>query len=208
MKMNNLEKLAMNNPVRALIQRWSELPLLEQLGGRLDGLEVLEVGCGRGVGTRLLLEKLGARRVVAIDVDPDMIRRARRRLSTYPPDRLELAVASVAKLDAKAAAFDAVVDFAILHHVPDWQAAVEEVARVLKPGGRFFFEEVTAQWIHRWPYSVLFDHPRSNRFSGSQLVEALERSGIAVGHNFVERKAGDFIFGVGWRQTPHETARP
>ena len=47
MKMNQLEKLAMNNPVRTLIQRHFEAPLLERLGGRLEGLEVLEVGCGR-----------------------------------------------------------------------------------------------------------------------------------------------------------------
>ena len=51
MKMNRLEKLAMNNPVRTLIQRHYEAPLLERLGGRLDDLVVLETGCGRGIGT-------------------------------------------------------------------------------------------------------------------------------------------------------------
>jgi ubiquinone/menaquinone biosynthesis C-methylase UbiE len=38
--------------------------------------------------------------------------------------------------------YDAVFDFGIIHHVPDWRAAVAEVARVLRPQGRFYAEEV------------------------------------------------------------------
>ena len=33
-------------------------------------------------------------------------------------------------------------DFGIIHHVPQWRRALAEVARVLKPGGRFYAEEV------------------------------------------------------------------
>jgi trans-aconitate methyltransferase len=46
--------------------------------------EVLEIGCGRGVGTEIILERFGARRVFAFDFDPTMVKRARRRLARFP----------------------------------------------------------------------------------------------------------------------------
>jgi ubiquinone/menaquinone biosynthesis C-methylase UbiE len=205
MKMNYLEKLAMNNPVRSLIQRHYEAPLLERLGGRLDGQEVLEIGCGRGVGTQLLLERFGARKVTAMDLDEAMLRRARRRLSGYSTDRLELQLGDITRIEAEDCSYDAVVNFAAIHHVPDWQSAVTEIGRVLKPGGRFFFQEVTARWILRWPYRTLFEHPMENRFSGHEFVAELERQGIQVGDSWVERAGGDFIFGVGRREAADET---
>lgn len=49
MKLNLAEKLLVNNPARALVQRFYEGPLLKELGGRLDNARVLEAGCGQGV---------------------------------------------------------------------------------------------------------------------------------------------------------------
>ena len=199
MKMNTLEKMAMNNPVRLLIQRHFELPLLEKLGGRLDGMNVLEVGCGRGVGTELLLERLGAANVHAIDLDEGMLKHARKRLSKYDPTRLKLETGDVTAIDAPDQTYDAVVNFAAIHHVPNWQAAVAEISRVLAPGGRFFFQEVTAQWIFRWPYRVLFEHPMENRFSSEEFISEVENQGISVNDNWEQRGGGDFVFGVGRR---------
>jgi len=200
MKMNTLEKLAMNNPVRLLIQRHFELPLLEKLGGRLDGMNVLEVGCGRGVGTELLLERLGAANVHAIDLDESMLKHARKRLAKYDSTRLKLEAGDVTAIDAPDQTYDAVVNFAAIHHVPNWQAAVAEISRVLAPGGRFFFQEVTAQWILRWPYRVLFEHPMENRFSSEEFISEVKNQGISVNDNWEQRGGGDFVFGVGRRE--------
>jgi predicted nicotinamide N-methyase len=54
MKLNVLEFLAMNNPVRAGIQRRVEAPTLLGAPDALRGLRVLELGCGRGVGVEIL----------------------------------------------------------------------------------------------------------------------------------------------------------
>jgi ubiquinone/menaquinone biosynthesis C-methylase UbiE len=199
MKMNRIEKLSMNNPFRAMIQRRYEAPLLEKMGGRVEGMRVLETGCGRGIGTELLFKRFGAKEVHALDVDPDMIAKAQRRLSAYPPERLKLAVGDVTALDAEDGTYDAVFDFWIIHHVPDWQKAVSEISRVLKPGGRFFFQEVTKHALNRLFYRLFLDHPTENRFSGAEFVSELERNRIAVENNIVERFFGDFLFGVGFR---------
>ncbi len=199
MKMNRFEKLAMNNPIRAMIQRRYEAPLFERLGGRVEGMHVLEVGCGRGVGTELIFKRFGARKVLALDIDSDMVSKARHRLSKYLPDRLVLTIGDITAIGAEDETFDAVFDFAIIHHVPKWQDAISEIYRVLKPGGRFFFQEVTSHALSRWFYRAFLEHPTENRFSGQEFVSELERQGIMVRENMVERFFGDFIFGVGHR---------
>ena len=202
MKLNAVEKALMNNPLRSALQRHYEVPLLAKLGGRLEGGRALEIGCGRGVGTELILQRFGACEVHAFDLDPDMVARARRRFSSYPAERLRLYVADASSIPEPDASFDAVFDFGIVHHVPDWEAAVAEVARVLRPGGRFYFEEVTRHALNRWAYRTFLKHPRENRFSSTEFVTALEQRGIRVDGGAVERFFGDFVVGVGRKGEP------
>ena len=161
----------------------------------MDGLRVLEVGCGRGVGVEILLDRLGAGHVTAFDLDPAMVALVRRRVARYGPDRVTLLVASATSIPAPDASFEAVFDVGIIHHVPDWRAAVGEVGRVLRPGGRFFFEEVTSHALGRWSYRTFLDHPSRDRFSAAQFVAELDRHGITVEGRVVERFFGDFVIG-------------
>jgi ubiquinone/menaquinone biosynthesis C-methylase UbiE len=198
MKLNAVEKLTMNNPVRAALQRHYEAGLLERLGGRLDGGDALEIGCGRGVGIGIVLDRFGAARVDGFDLDADMVERARRRWNA--DERVRLWVGDATAIEAGDAAYDAVFDFGIVHHVPDWRAAVAEVRRVLRPGGRFYFEEVTRHALDRWAYRTLFEHPEHDRFSSDELIAGLERQGLVVGDRHVERFFGDFVIGVAERK--------
>ena len=137
MRLNKIEKFLMNNPVRAFAQRNIEAAMLERFGGATKGQKVLEIGCGRGIGTEIILERFGAREVHAFDLDPHMIALAERRLLRTHREKLRLFVGDAERIDAPAAPYDAVFDFGIIHHIPNWQAAVKEVGRVLRPGGRF-----------------------------------------------------------------------
>lgn len=203
MKLNRIEKALMNNPVRALVQRRYEAVLMERLGGRVESQRVLEIGCGRGVGTEIIFERFGAREVDAFDIDPAMIEKARRRLSGYSSDQVRLFVGDAAAINAADASYDAVFDFGIVHHVPEWQKAIREISRVLRPGGRFFFEEVTKQALDRWFYRTFLEHPTENRFTAKEFVAELERQKISVGSNQIEWFLGDFIVGVGHRLHQH-----
>ncbi len=75
----------MNNPIRAAVQRHVEASKLLRMGGAMDGGAALELGCGCGVGAELILQRFGAARVDGFDLDPRMVRRARRRMRTAAP---------------------------------------------------------------------------------------------------------------------------
>lgn len=196
MKMNWVEKMMMNNPIREAFQVRYEVPLLEKLGGRTEGLHVLEVGCGRGVGTEQIFKRFGAASVHAIDIDNEMIERARHRLSSYSTQQLKIECGDVTAIEAPDESFDAVFDFAILHHVPIWQNAITEIRRVLRPGGHFYFHEVTSHFLNKWIYKTILEHPIDNRFSGAEFIAELEKQNLSVSGRFVEKKGGDFVFGV------------
>ena len=196
MKMNTFEKLAMNSPIRSAFQRWYEAPLLEKLGGKTEGGAALEVGCGQGVGTREILERFRAKYVYSIDLDPDMVARAQKRLAHYPKEKLQIEVGDVTQISKPDETFNACFNFAILHHVPNWQNALKEIHRVLKPGGKFYFQDVTTHALNKWFYRVFFVHPEENRFSAQDFAEELKKQGFSLPGGLVEKYGGDFIYGV------------
>jgi ubiquinone/menaquinone biosynthesis C-methylase UbiE len=196
MELNFAERLLVNNRVRALVQRFYEAPLLRRLGGSVEGLRVLDVGCGRGVGIELLLEHFRAAHVCGIDLDPQQIGRARKRLAPRFDGRYALKVAGVERLPFENASFDGVFDFGMLHHVPAWQTGVAEIRRVLKPGGTFFFEEVTRKALERWLYRAFLEHPSENRFSEREFVEELGSQGLELTNATRQILFGDIFIGA------------
>ncbi|WP_433788225.1 class I SAM-dependent methyltransferase [Actinomycetospora sp. CA-101289] len=202
--MNRLETLAINSPPRRWLQR-TEARWLRKLGGTLEGARALEIGAGSGHGTRLILDVFGAQHVDAVDLDPAMVARARRTLADRGPAvRVEEGSATdlraaLGEDAAGDASYDAVFDFAIIHHVPDWRDAVGEVARVLRPGGRFFFDEVTAAALDTRVYRRLFDHPREDRFTADQFEDELARAGLDVAGRSRTVLRGHYVLGVATR---------
>jgi SAM-dependent methyltransferase len=119
-----------------------ELSLLDALGP-VEGLDVLELGCGAGDLSLELLNR-GAR-LTALDLSPPSVELTAGRAALHRPDaELRTAVAAVEETGLEDASFDRVVGKWILHHV-DVRRAAEEVHRLLRPGGRAAFFENQAR---------------------------------------------------------------
>jgi len=177
MLLNPVETVLMNNPVRAAIQRGFEAPRLLRMGGSMDGGRALEIGCGRGVGSELILRLFGADTVDAFDLDPRMAARARKRLASRGP-RARVWVGDASAISVPDASYDAVFDFGIIHHIPDWRSAIVEVQRVLKPGGQLYCEEVLRRFILHPVTRRLLEHPLTDRFDSTEFAQALEDAGL------------------------------
>jgi ubiquinone/menaquinone biosynthesis C-methylase UbiE len=177
MLLNRVEYALMNNPLRAAIQRRFEAPRLLRMGGSMSGGRALEIGCGRGVGTELILDRFGAGRVDAFDLDPRMVAEARARLHRRGA-RVRLWVGDAGAIAAPGSAYEAVFDFGIVHHVPDWRRVLAEVHRVLVPGGCFYAEEVLEPFLAHPVTRRLLEHPEHDRFDRAGFVEGLQGAGL------------------------------
>ena len=146
MRLNTFEKALMNNPIRAALQRYFEARILKKLGGKMRGGLALEIGCGRGMGTCIIFEEFRAEHVHAFDIDPHMVQLARHS-SCRRPHKQFLWVGDTLNIAVPSNTYDAVFDFGAIHHVVQWRDTIREVYRVLKPGGRFYVEEILEKYI-------------------------------------------------------------
>lgn len=133
------------NPLRT---DYIRLQLRQSSNARLDGLEILDIGCGGGILSEAL-DALGAK-VTAIDRSETIIgvAKAKQKKSGSKVDYRVQSVASLAK--ESGGSFDAVLAMEVLEHVPDVPAFLGECAALVKPGGHFFFATLnkTAQaWL-------------------------------------------------------------
>jgi len=177
MRMNRAEALYIGSWLRTRRLRRNVVPSLIGLGGRADGLNVLDVGCGPGECVACELDLFGAARVTAIDIDPAMVAKARRRLSAYGY-RASVNWGDVTEIGYANESFDAVFNFAVLHHVPDWKAALDDIARVLAVGGLFFSQDHDVA-NHDWLSRHLFRHP-PDRFTNADFLAQLTVSHLEV----------------------------
>ncbi len=75
---------------------------------------------------------------------------------------------------------DAVFGFGFLHHVPDWRAALAQIARVLKVGGIYYMEELYPGLYQNFLTRHILLHPRKDRFLSRDLKTALHQQNLIL----------------------------
>jgi arsenite methyltransferase len=109
--------------------------------GAQPGDAVLDVGCGPGFYVAELLEEVGpGGRVVGVDGSDAMLGLAARRNAGF--DNVEFIEADATSLPVAEASFDAALSVQVLEYVADVPAALAEIRRALKPGGRLAIWDV------------------------------------------------------------------
>lgn len=154
-------------PWRVFTQR---LVLPWALDGReLDG-DVLEIGGGGGAMAEQLLGRFQGTQLMVTDHDEAMVAPARPRLRRFG-ERVRVEPADATALPYADGTFDGVVSFIMLHHVLEWEKALAEAVRVLRPGGVLVGYDLLSTGVSRWIHRV--DGSRNRLMQLHELREQL-----------------------------------
>jgi SAM-dependent methyltransferase len=184
MEMNRFEKFFVNTKGKGL----SNLRRIRRAMDVIDAErvhDVLEIGCGIGTVSATLARERGWS-VVGTDYDPEQVGLAKRRHPEHEGLRFQREDAT--RLTFPDASFDLEVAQMVFHHIPDWPAAVTELARVLRPGGLLVWYD------HVIPARVAAHFKGLVQHFGLCTPEALTRAFGDAGFERVRsRSAGPFF---------------
>lgn len=187
MRLSDREFTVMNSAARRFIQRTVEFPLFQRMGLAVEDRDILEIGCGSGYGA-VLLTVLSPRSYVGLDIMSEQIALARKRLLAGA----EFMLGDAADLGCfPDESTDIVVDFGILHHIPEWRTAIKECHRVLRKGGNLFVEEPDGALVARIESFFPWGHPVNAYFRLRDLEDDLNENGFEV----LKRR---WVFGFGF----------
>ena len=158
---------------------------------------LIEVGCGVGAQTEILLRRFPELHITGIDASKDNLGAATKRLAQlgWATDRFDLNVMDAAHLDFEPGAFDGAFLCWILEHVAEPARVLSEVRRVLQRGAPVVVNEVQNMSFFLDPYS-----PATNAY-----WTAFNERQIALGGDpFVGAKLGNLLQAVGFRDIETE----
>jgi SAM-dependent methyltransferase len=112
-------------------------PVVRELLGSIKGKKVIEIGCGNGYFSRMLAKR-GAK-MTSLDVSSKMIAIANAEEKKKPLGIVYLHRDAAHLRGLKSASFDLAVSNMVFMDIVDIKAAIKEIGRVLKPGGRLVF---------------------------------------------------------------------
>ena len=116
------------------------------LGEILPGDRVVDVGCGAGIDSLIAAKKVGPDgRVIGVDMTPSMLQKARQAAKETGLANVEFREGYAEELPIADGWADAVISNGVLNLMPDKAAALEEMARVLKSGGRLQIGDILVQ---------------------------------------------------------------
>ncbi|MFA6604063.1 MAG: methyltransferase domain-containing protein [Patescibacteria group bacterium] len=165
-----------------------ELQKMNEYGLR-DGMSILEVGSGPGYVTEQLLDSFPSARITALEILPELSELARTRLQPVAGGRVDFVTRPLLDSGLPNDSFDFAIVRFVLQHLPDPQAAISEIKRVLKPGGKLCIVDIDdAVWGLTAPAlpeaAVILEHVGNlqaaqggNRLIGRSLLRLLGQSG-------------------------------
>jgi ubiquinone/menaquinone biosynthesis C-methylase UbiE len=121
------------------------------------GMSLLDAGCGPGTITVGLAAIVAPGQLVAVDISPDEVAQTEAALHAAGHDNALTQVASILELPFEDCSFDAVFSHAVLDYLVDPIAGVQELHRVLKPGGVIGLRSVNNDRSVIGPHDALVD---------------------------------------------------
>jgi arsenite methyltransferase len=116
------------------------------LGELITGERVVDVGCGAGIDSLIAAKKVGPEgRVIGVDMTPAMLEKASQAANETGLANVEFREGYAEALPVEEGWADVVISNGVLNLMPEKAAVLEEVSRVLKPGGRLQIGDILVQ---------------------------------------------------------------
>ena len=149
----------------------------------IPGKSVLDIGCGTGGVDIVLARDLGAGKVTAIDVEPQLIERANQRaVDAGVADQIEFILVEPGPLNFPGDSFDVVFSKDAMIHIPDKDALFRDVLRILRPGGMFAASDwlvgENAETSPEWERLSNLSHLSFAVATGPQTAVAIKNAGF------------------------------
>lgn len=110
------------------------------------GERVLDIGCGAGIDSLVAARMVGPEgRVVGVDMTPEMVEKARRAVDEGGFENVDVREAYAEELPLEDGWADVVISNGVFNLFPDKPAALREIRRVLRPGGRLQFGDILVE---------------------------------------------------------------
>jgi 2-polyprenyl-3-methyl-5-hydroxy-6-metoxy-1,4-benzoquinol methylase len=121
------------------------LPLVAGLTGRLEaGIDVLDVGCGRGVAVAMMARRYPRSRFVGLDISEEALAWARDAAGSEGLENARYVVQDAARLGPEDGSYDFVTCFDAIHDQAHPRTVLRGIRSVLKPGGTFLMVDIAA----------------------------------------------------------------
>lgn len=144
MRLGSMEFKAMNNAFRRFIQKKFEFRyfrnMLKSQNLDLNEKVIIDAGCGSGYSSQLIYEEFSPTRLIAFDYMPEQIELAKARNEKNNLN-INFFEGDIRNINEPSESIDGVFIFGVIHHIVDWQNALKEVYRILKPNGVLLIEE-------------------------------------------------------------------
>ncbi len=118
---------------------WSKELVFYSLFGLMDGMKIVECGCGPGLVGQKLLKAFPNSHVTAFEIDPLLVETAKRNARLWKLERYEVTERSIMNTGLENDTYDFAITRLVLEHLSDPVGAAKEVNRILKPGGKALF---------------------------------------------------------------------
>jgi ubiquinone/menaquinone biosynthesis C-methylase UbiE len=180
MKMNQLEYWIMNFDLGRKVYLRGIVKKLQEISQLPPNKKILEIGCGNGIGTRLIQEYFQPREFVATEYDESLVEITKQKVKDL---NVLIEQADATKFRFTNNEFDAVIGLSVIHHIPNWEDCLNELHRIIKPNGLLIIKELSIETFETFFGKIsrkFVEHPYEDMFRKDEFIDYLKQKGFKI----------------------------
>lgn len=180
MKMNQFETFLMTFDLGRKIYLRGIVKKLQEISQLPANKKILEIGCGNGIGTRLIHEYFKPSEFIATEYDESLVEITQAKVKDL---NVTVEQADATKFRFANNEFDAVVGLSVIHHIPNWEDGLDELHRIIKPNGVLVIKELSIDTFSTFFGKIsrkFVEHPYDDMFTQVEFIDYLKQKGFKI----------------------------